>query len=221
VCYYDKKLIIAPKPVTAISLHIFLHECAHAHLHDGLRLGRKPEYVIELEAELWALDIMTKHGIPVSEATVSARRYIAQQIVEAEGWGCKHFDPQAIEFAGEYLTEWRAYDYKHFGHFEYPTAEDRKLITTTMQQLTWQTEGAGKIAAVEGAFYIVKQIAIDDENGFAPIYGAYVARDREEAADDGTPLDEGFVSVEDAMSACSQHYANNNDEIANRLRGAT
>ena len=59
-CWYDRKLIDGPKPVTRKSLYIFLHECAHAHLHAPLYFQsksayrRKPKHVIELEAEQWA-----------------------------------------------------------------------------------------------------------------------------------------------------------------------
>lgn len=106
--YSARMLIEAPRPVTVKSLYIFLHECAHAHLHAGGYEG-KPKHVVELEAELWAHAKMAKHGIEVPlETTTRARRYVARKIVQAERRGAKHIDPRAIEFAGDHLDEMRA-----------------------------------------------------------------------------------------------------------------
>jgi hypothetical protein len=81
--YGKPTLIQAPRPVTAKSLYIFLHECAHAYLHDGT--SRTPRHVEEMEAELWAHAKMEKHDIPVPpEITVRARKYVARKIMQAE-----------------------------------------------------------------------------------------------------------------------------------------
>jgi hypothetical protein len=97
----NRMLIQTPRPTTAKSLYVFLHECAHAYLHTGsARNGKR--HVQEMEAELWAHDKMAKHGIPVPpEITERARRYVAWKIMQAERRGGKNIDPRAVEFAGE------------------------------------------------------------------------------------------------------------------------
>jgi hypothetical protein len=50
-CWPAQKRIQAPRPVTRKALNIFLHECAHAHLH---RDGGKARHVMEMESERWA-----------------------------------------------------------------------------------------------------------------------------------------------------------------------
>jgi hypothetical protein len=62
-CNVKSKRISAPRPITRDALHIFLHECAHAHLHP---FGQyKPRHVEEYEADQWANARMREHGIPV------------------------------------------------------------------------------------------------------------------------------------------------------------
>ena len=53
-CDPKNKVIVVPRPRTRKALYIFLHECAHAHLHRNGSRGRVPRHVEELEAEQWA-----------------------------------------------------------------------------------------------------------------------------------------------------------------------
>jgi hypothetical protein len=115
--------IQTPKPTTAKSLYIFLHECAHAYLHTG-RGRRGPSYIKEMEAEMWAHAKMEEHGVPVPpEMTARAKRYVARKIVQAERRGAKHIDPQAIEYAGEHLTKMRDLYEKHCGKSRHPNTK--------------------------------------------------------------------------------------------------
>lgn len=93
-----RKHIDGPRPVTRKALYIWLHECAHAHLHaDGRKRLR---HVEELEAEQWAHAKMREHGIAVPRAmTVRAKNYVARKIKQAEKRGAKRIDPAARAFA--------------------------------------------------------------------------------------------------------------------------
>ncbi|WP_449411128.1 hypothetical protein [Methylobacterium komagatae] len=97
--YAASKRIEAPRPVTRKSLYIFLHECAHAHLHsDG---KKRPCHVKEMEAEQWAHAKMREHGVPVPKAmTERAKQYVAWKIQQARKRGAKRIDPAALRFAG-------------------------------------------------------------------------------------------------------------------------
>ncbi|PWL16442.1 hypothetical protein DKP76_17405 [Falsochrobactrum shanghaiense] len=90
--------IEAPQPVTRKSLYIFLHECAHAHLHgSGSKL---PVHVKELQAEKWAHSKMREHGIPVPRSmTERAKAYVAWKIDRAKKRGAKSINPEAQRFA--------------------------------------------------------------------------------------------------------------------------
>ena len=104
-CNWHGKHIVGPKPVTRKSLYIWLHECAHAHLHSGVaECGRprpKHAHVREMEAEQWAHAKMREHKIPVPVVmTVRAKAYVARRIREAEKSGCKTVDRKARKFAG-------------------------------------------------------------------------------------------------------------------------
>jgi len=96
-CWQDSKKIAAPKPVTRKALYIWLHECAHAHLHGA----RRPKaHVREMEAEQWAHAKMREEGIPVPKAmTKRAKAYVARKIVQAERSGAKTIDPKARRYA--------------------------------------------------------------------------------------------------------------------------
>jgi hypothetical protein len=96
--FLDSKRIEAAKPVTRKALYIWLHECAHAHLHVG---SRKPRHVEEMEAEKWAHEKMREHGVPVPKAmTKRAKRYVARKIEQAHVRGAKRIDPAAQAFVG-------------------------------------------------------------------------------------------------------------------------
>jgi hypothetical protein len=95
--YRNKKLIQAPRQVTRRSLYVFLHECAHAHLH----LDRRPPvHVMEMEAEKWAHEKMREHGIAVPrKMTKQAKRYVASKIRRAIARGAKKIDRAASRYA--------------------------------------------------------------------------------------------------------------------------
>jgi hypothetical protein len=99
-CDPKNKVIVVPRPRTRKALYIFLHECAHAHLHRNGSRGRVPRHVEELEAEQWAHARMREAGIRVPRAmTKRAKRYVARKIKQAIARGAKHIDPQARRFA--------------------------------------------------------------------------------------------------------------------------
>jgi len=125
--YGSLNLIATPKPMTAKSLYIFLHECAHAYLHIGSGQSAAPRHVQEMEAILWAWDKMGKHNVPIPPEIIRRnRRYVARKIVQAERRGAKRIDPQAIEFAGEHLAEMRDLYQKICGKSQHPGALEEK-----------------------------------------------------------------------------------------------
>lgn len=90
-------LIKAPRPITRKSLYVFLHECAHAHLHVN---RHPPVHVMEMEAEKWAHEKMRQHGIPVPrDMTRRAKRYVASKIRRAQARGAKRIDSAAFKYA--------------------------------------------------------------------------------------------------------------------------
>lgn len=95
--FLTRRHIDAPRPVTRKALYIWLHECAHAHLH----VARRPKaHVRELEAEQWAHAKMREHGVPVPRSmTERAKGYVARKITQAERSGAKRIDPAARAFA--------------------------------------------------------------------------------------------------------------------------
>jgi hypothetical protein len=98
-CDHKNKVIVSPRPRTRKALYIFLHECAHAHLHRNGNRGRVPRHVEELEAEQWAHARMREAGIRVPRAmTKRAKRYVARKIKQAIARGAKHIDPQARRY---------------------------------------------------------------------------------------------------------------------------
>lgn len=100
--FLESKRIESPKPVTRKSLYIWLHECAHAHLHAGDRIGKAKRHVEEFEAEQWAHAKMREAGIPVPRTmTKRAKAYVARKITQATRRGAKHIDPNARRFAAK------------------------------------------------------------------------------------------------------------------------
>lgn len=100
-CYYDDKRIAAPRPITRNALYIFLHECAHAHLHVDPTGRRKPSHVKEHEAEQWAHARMREHDIAVPRRqTKRAKDYVAHKIKRARARGAKTINTAAAKFAG-------------------------------------------------------------------------------------------------------------------------
>jgi hypothetical protein len=99
-CWPARKRIQAPRPVTRKSLYIFLHECAHAHLHRDSGMWGKPRHVIEMEAERWAHERMREHGIAVPRSqTKRAKQYVASQIGRDVAGGALTIDPQARRYS--------------------------------------------------------------------------------------------------------------------------
>ena len=95
-CFLKEYRVEAPKPVTRKALYIWLHECAHAHLH----LKRGLRHVEEMEAEQWAHARMREAGVPVPRAmTNRAKRYVARKIEQATARGAKTIDPKAVAYA--------------------------------------------------------------------------------------------------------------------------
>jgi hypothetical protein len=93
-CYHNSKRIAAPRPVTRKSLYIFLHECAHAHLHTGN--GRIPRHVKEMQAEKWAHEKMRENGVSVPRSmTRRAKKYVARKIRQAVSRGAKTINQEA------------------------------------------------------------------------------------------------------------------------------
>lgn len=98
VCWPKRKHIAGPRPVTRKSLYIWLHECAHAHLHGPS--CRKTRHVKEYEAERWAHETMRANGVPVPKVmTERAKAYVARRVAEAERRGTKVIDKQAKAYA--------------------------------------------------------------------------------------------------------------------------
>jgi len=102
--FYVSKRIEAPRPVTRKSLYIFLHECAHAQLHQPIYAESKstykriPKHVIELEAEQWAHAKMREHDVAVpKDMTKRAKEYVGRKIRQA-GRRAK-INPAARRFA--------------------------------------------------------------------------------------------------------------------------
>jgi hypothetical protein len=97
-CWQEQRLIDAPKPVTRRALAIWLHECAHAHLHNSR--GRIPRHVEEMQAEQWAYARMREAGVPVPRKTTArGKAYVARKIRQAKAVGAKRIDPKAVAFA--------------------------------------------------------------------------------------------------------------------------
>lgn len=96
--YGTRKLIQAPRPITRRALHIFLHECGHAHLHFN---GKKQKrYIEEYQAEQFAFDTMRKEGVAIPRQSLErAKRYVARKIAQAEVRGAKHIDPEVRRWA--------------------------------------------------------------------------------------------------------------------------
>jgi hypothetical protein len=97
-CYYRFKRIDTPPPTTLRRLHIFLHECAHIHLHWGekARIAHRREY----EAETWAFSKMRAAGIePDPRSVERAKRYVRHKIKQALKRGAKNIDADAWEWS--------------------------------------------------------------------------------------------------------------------------
>jgi hypothetical protein len=95
-CFWERMHIEAPKPVTRRRLHIWLHECAHAH-----DVGRgEPPYRAEMLCEQWAFDRMRETGVPAPLVSIDrAKRYVAHLIDKSKRRGAKRIDAEAIAWS--------------------------------------------------------------------------------------------------------------------------
>jgi hypothetical protein len=90
----------SPRPITRRALHIFLHECAHFVLHDGLKNGERPRYVEEFEADQWAIAKMRAAGIPVPRSvTTRAKAHVAHKLERVKRKKGRRIDPKLLAFA--------------------------------------------------------------------------------------------------------------------------
>ena len=73
------KEMYVPFPKSREALFIFLHECAHhhlGHLKDGYN---EPTWLMEYEAEKWAMETMRSEGLHVPRSMIAeAKRYVAE-----------------------------------------------------------------------------------------------------------------------------------------------
>ena len=99
--FVEYRAIQVPPPNTLRRLHIFAHECGHvAHDHRS----RKPRHRQEYEAEAWARTAFDRHGLKLHPASDEfGRRYVAYKIGQALKRGAKTIDPDAREFARNFL----------------------------------------------------------------------------------------------------------------------
>jgi hypothetical protein len=90
----------APRPITRRALHIFLHECAHFTLHDGLKQGERPRYVEEFEADQWAIAKMREAGIPVPRSVITrAKEHVAHKLERVKRKKGRRLNPKLLAFA--------------------------------------------------------------------------------------------------------------------------
>lgn len=100
---FAKRQMHTPRPVTRKALYIYLHECAHFHLHSN---SKKPTHVQEYEAEVWAHETMRSSGIAVPRSmTRRAKAYVAYKIRQAVARGAKRIDSKARNYAALKLTK--------------------------------------------------------------------------------------------------------------------
>lgn len=99
LCWYDKKLIEAPNPVTARALAIYLHECAHAVLGHS-KAKAKPVHRMEYEAYHWCFEVFRREGLePHPKSVDRAQGYVRHKIQQALRRKAKYIDREAAVFA--------------------------------------------------------------------------------------------------------------------------
>jgi len=99
-CYYRQKKIATPRPTTLLRLHIYLHECGHAHLHARGGRSGKPVHRIEYEAETWAFSKMRQAGIEPDPASVErAKASVRRQIRPGIKCGGQWIDVEAAQWS--------------------------------------------------------------------------------------------------------------------------
>jgi hypothetical protein len=73
--------ILAPPGITRRQLYVLAHECGHIVLHSKGARWKKPNHVIEHEAEVFAHRALRRYGLEVpAKSTMWARGYVAQCI---------------------------------------------------------------------------------------------------------------------------------------------
>jgi hypothetical protein len=89
--------MLVPTPDNPEALYYYLHECAHIRLE---HISRKPRYLEEYEATVWALSLMQEARIPIPHRVRrSTRSYLNERIDLAVAHGAKRIDPRAAAFA--------------------------------------------------------------------------------------------------------------------------
>lgn len=98
----DRRVIRAPWPATTRQrLYIVAHECGHVVLHGRGRGRRLAKYVVEYEAERFAIMMLRKLGVPVPKAQLArARRYVAAKTERAIDRGAYEIAGEILRFAG-------------------------------------------------------------------------------------------------------------------------
>ena len=77
---FDSRTIFVPPLIDRDSLYLFLHECGHVHF-DHHSLPDAPMWVIEYEAERYAISAMRAEGVAVPrDAVKAAKRYVKRCI---------------------------------------------------------------------------------------------------------------------------------------------
>jgi hypothetical protein len=119
----QRKIIHAPAGRTPEELYIVAHECAHVALrHDH----RKPRYVREYEAEIWAHDALQKHGVDTPDVTtMSAMENVFFTISDADERG--QFGRRYKRLSDE-AAEWSGWNLR----LDFPTP--RSTLETTTEQ---------------------------------------------------------------------------------------
>lgn len=80
LCDFGERAIYVPLVCDDYSLSVYLHEVAHAKLH---QTSTKPDHVIEFEAERWAHKALHDCGFRVSRTILgAAKSYVAQCIIK-------------------------------------------------------------------------------------------------------------------------------------------
>lgn len=96
-CYHGERLVVCPEPKTRRSLYVALHEVGHAVLHyaPGNRFSvvSKSVYVMEYEAEQFAMDKLREYRVAVPRKELNrAKQYVQSQMFKAANRGRTNWD---------------------------------------------------------------------------------------------------------------------------------
>jgi hypothetical protein len=95
--YTKRSHVVCPKPTTRRRLYVLAHECAHIVRN---HTTSKPSHRKEYEAELYAHEVLRRHGIAVpKKETEIAKKYVARRIDQAIRIGkAKQLDSEAVKW---------------------------------------------------------------------------------------------------------------------------